>query len=106
MNQYYQWPFCRGETAMVYSMAAMDIGQSFQRMVDTIVRIVPKLIVFVVILVIGWIVAKIIERAVAAILERVHFNRVAERGMVGNALRRSDYDASRLIARLFFYAVL
>ena len=91
---------------MGYSLAAIDIGQSLQRMLDNIVRIVPKLIVFVVILIIGWIVAKLIERAVAAILERMHFNRVAERGVVGNALRRSDYDASRLIARLFFYAVL
>jgi len=91
---------------MGYSLAAINIGQSLQRMLDNIVRIVPKLIVFVVILIIGWIVAKVIERAVAAILERMHFNRVAERGVVGNALRRSDYDASRLIARLFFYAVL
>jgi Conserved TM helix len=91
---------------MGYSLAAINIGQSLQRMLDNVVRIVPKLIVFVVILIIGWIVAKIIERAVAAILERVHFNRVAERGVVGNALRRSDYDASRLLARLFFYAIL
>src|SRR4051812_14446603 len=91
---------------MGYSMVAIDVGQSFQRVLDTVVRIVPKLVVFVIILIIGWIVAKIIERAVAMILDRLHFNRVAERGMVGNALRRSDYDASRLIARLFFYAVL
>jgi hypothetical protein len=91
---------------MGYSLAAINIGQSLQRMLDNIVRIVPKLVVFVVILIIGWIVAKVIERVVAAILERMHFNRVAERGVVGNALRRSDYDASRLIARLFFYAIL
>jgi hypothetical protein len=91
---------------MGYSMAAIDIGQSLQRIVDNIVRIVPKLIVFVIILIIGWIVAKVIERAVAAILDRLNFNRVAERGVVGDALRRSDYDPSRLIARLFFYAVL
>jgi Conserved TM helix len=91
---------------MGYSMVAIDVGQSFQRVLDTVVRIVPKLVVFVIILIIGWIVAKIIERAVAMILDRLHFNRVAERGMVGNALRRSDYDAGRLIARLFFYAVL
>jgi Conserved TM helix len=91
---------------MGYSLAAIDVGHSLQRMLDNVVRIVPKLIVFVIILIIGWIVAKIIERAVAAILERTHFNRVAQRGVVGEALARSDYDAARLIARLFFYAVL
>src|SRR3569833_3003167 len=91
---------------MGYSLAAIDIGQSLQRMLDNVVRIVPKLIVFVIILIVGWIVAKLIERAVAAILERMHFNRLAERGVVGRSLERSDYDASRLLARLFFYAVL
>lgn len=91
---------------MGYTLAAIDIGQSLQRMLDNVIRIVPKLIVFVVILVIGYIIAKLIERAVAMILHRLHFDRVADRGVVGNALRRSEYDASRLIARLFFYAVL
>lgn len=91
---------------MRYSMAAINIGQSLQHLLDTVVRIVPKLVVFVVILVIGYIVAKLIERAVAAILERAHFNRVAERGVVGRAMERSNYDASRLLARLVFYAIL
>ncbi len=91
---------------MGYTLAAIDIGQSLQRMLDNVIRIVPKLLVFVVILIIGWIIAKVIERAVTMILHRVHFDRVAERGVVGDALRRSDYDASRLIARLFFYAIL
>ncbi len=91
---------------MGYTLAAIDIGQSLHRMLDSVIRIVPKLLVFVVILIIGWIIAKVIERAVAMILHRVHFDRVAERGVVGRSLRRSDYDASRLIARLFFYAIV
>jgi Mechanosensitive ion channel, conserved TM helix len=91
---------------MGYSLAATNVGQSLSRMLDTVLRIVPKLVVFVIILIIGWIIAKIIERAVSAILERTHFNRVAQRGVVGEALARSDYDAARLIGRLFFYAIV
>jgi Conserved TM helix len=91
---------------MGYSLAAINIGQSLQHLIDAVVRIVPRLVVFVIILIIGWIVAKIIERAATMILERTHFNRLAERGFVGDALRRSRYDASRLIARLLFYAVM
>lgn len=91
---------------MGYAMATINVGGTFQHLIDIIVRIVPRIIVFVIILFIGWIVAKLIERAAAFILNRLHFNRVAERGVVGTALRRSDYDASHLIARLFFYAVL
>lgn len=81
-------------------------GQNLQRLLDQVVRIVPRLVVFVIILVVGWIIAKLIERAATLILHRLHFDRVAERGVVGDALRRSEYDASRLVARLFFYAVM
>jgi Conserved TM helix len=91
---------------MGYTLAAIDVGQSLQRMLDNVIRILPKLVVFVVILVIGYIVAKVIERVVTMVLHRVRFDRVAERGVVGRALERSDYDASRFIARLFFYAIL
>jgi hypothetical protein len=91
---------------MGFTMAAIDVGQTFQRLLDTLGRIVPRIIVFVIILIIGWLVARIIQRATTMILGRLHFNRVAERGMVGDALRRSDYDASRLVARLLFYAVM
>lgn len=91
---------------MGYTLAAIDVGQSLQRMLDNVIRILPKLFAFVVIIIIGYIVAKIIERVVALILHRLHFDRVAERGVVGRALERSEYDASRFIARLFFYAIL
>jgi hypothetical protein len=90
------------ETALIQA----EVGQSLQRMLDTVMRIIPKLVVFVVILIIGWIIAKLIERVAALILHRLHFDRIADRGVVGDALRRSDYDASRLIARLLFYAVM
>lgn len=91
---------------MGYAMAAVDVGGSVQHLLDTVVRIVPKIVVFVIILIIGWIVAKVIERAVAIILERAHFNRFAQRGVVGDALARSRYDASRFIARVIFYVIM
>ncbi|MGI8335900.1 mechanosensitive ion channel family protein [Actinomadura scrupuli] len=91
---------------MRYTLAAIDIGQYLSRILDSIIRIAPRVLFFIVILVIGWVIARIIDRAVAAILHRVHFDRVAGRGVVGDALRRSDYDASRLIARIAYYVVL
>src|SRR5689334_8901648 len=98
--------FCRGAAAMEKMLVAAGVGQGPQRILDNVLRIVPKLVVFVIILIIGWFIAKLIERVVALILHRLHFDRVAERGVVGDTLRRSDYDASRLIGRLFFYAIM
>jgi hypothetical protein len=67
---------------------------------------IPKLIGFLVVLVIGWIVAKAIEGAVRGILHRTGFNRLVERGGIKQALSRSKYDASELLARIAYYATM
>lgn len=66
----------------------------------------PKLIAFLVILIIGWIIAKLIAKAVDKILERVGFDRAVERGGVRKALARSDYDASTIASKIVYYALL
>jgi hypothetical protein len=72
----------------------------------TVVRFVPKFVAFLVILVIGWIVARLLLKGVDAVLERVGFDRWVERGGIKTALARSRYDASDIVARLVYYAVL
>ncbi len=66
----------------------------------------PKLLVFILILVIGVIVAKLIAKAVDKILERVGFDRAVERGGIRRALRNSNYDASTIVSKLVYYALL
>ncbi|HEX5017931.1 MAG TPA: hypothetical protein VFX15_10155, partial [Actinomycetes bacterium] len=66
----------------------------------------PKLAAFLVILIIGWFVAKALAKATDLILERVGFDRAVERGGVAKALEHSRYDASDIAAKLVFYAVL
>jgi Conserved TM helix len=86
--------------------AAINIGASIESMLTSVAKIVPKLAAFIVILVIGWIIAVLIQRLAMLVLHRLHFERVASRGMVGEGLRRGGYDASRLLAKLFFWAVI
>lgn len=71
-----------------------------------VARFVPQLLLFLVILLIGWLIAKGLRKATNAILERVGFDRAVERGGVGRMLARSKYDASDLIATVVYYAVL
>jgi mechanosensitive ion channel-like protein len=71
-----------------------------------VVAIAPKLALFIVILVIGWIVAKLIGKAVDKILERVGFDRAVERGGIRKALEGSRYDASTIVGKVVFYALL
>ena len=71
-----------------------------------IATFVPRLLLFLVILVIGIIVAKVLAKAVDAILERVGFDRALERGGIAKALEKSTYDASDVLAKIVYYAVL
>lgn len=67
---------------------------------------VPKIVMFLLILVIGWIVAKVLGKAADKILERVGFDRAVERGGVKRALAKSQYDASSIVGRLVYYTVI
>ncbi|MFM6852230.1 MAG: mechanosensitive ion channel family protein [Terrabacter sp.] len=67
---------------------------------------VPKFIAFLLILLIGWFIAKAIGKVVDKILERVGFDRAVERGGIKKALERSQYDASTIVGKLIYYALL
>lgn len=72
----------------------------------TVVRFVPQLVLFLVILVIGWIVAKLLRKLVATLLVKVGFDRAVERGGMGSKMRDSKYRASDVAALVVYYAVL
>ncbi|MGI8993193.1 MAG: mechanosensitive ion channel family protein [Nocardioidaceae bacterium] len=71
----------------------------------TVANFVPKLLMFLVILIIGWLIAKALAKAANAILERVGFDRAVERGGVKKALEKSRYDASDIVGKLIYYAL-
>ena len=79
---------------------------ALENALTNVVAFVPKLVLFLVILIIGIVVAKVLAKAVDAVLERVGFDRAIERGGVGRALEKSKYDASDILAKLVYYAVL
>jgi hypothetical protein len=67
---------------------------------------VPKLAAFLVIMLIGWLIAKALAKAVGKVLGRVGFDRVVERGGINRMMSRSNFDASDIIAKLVYYAIL
>ena len=75
-------------------------------MLRSILLFLPKALAFIVILLIGWLIAKAVRKLVDKILERVGFDRLVERGGVKTALAHSKYDASDIIAKLVYYAIL
>ena len=87
-------------------LAQTSIGDQFTEMFGDVVAFLPKLLAFLAILIIGYFVARALERLVNAVLERVGFDRAVERGGVKRVFDRSQYDASDLLAKIVFYAVM
>ncbi|MDZ5447828.1 hypothetical protein U2F26_34880 [Micromonospora sp. 4G57] len=84
----------------------VNIGSALVDLWRAVLLFVPKAVAFIVILVIGWLVARAVLKIVDKVLERVGFDRAVERGGVKRALERTKYDASDILARLAYYAVL
>lgn len=71
----------------------------------TVMTFLPKLLGFLLILVVGYFVAKVIAKLVDKGLEKAGFDRAVERGGVKKALSASSYDASDIVAKLVFFAI-
>src|SRR5690242_349429 len=87
-------------------VAAIDWQGGLTNAWNAVANFIPKLIACLLILVIGYFVAKAIEKILDRILERVGFDRLVERGGVQRALASSQYDASSILGRIVFYAVM
>lgn len=83
-----------------------SIQSGFGQAVALVIRWVPLFLAFLVILVVGYFVAKLIAKAVDKILERVGFDRLVERGGMKKALSRSRFDASDILAKLVYYTIM
>ena len=92
------------------ALAAMDFAQDFGDGIsnawNSIATFVPKFIGFLVVLLIGWIIAKAVAKIVDKVLERVGFDRVVERGGIKRMMAKSKYDASDILSKLIYYAIL
>ena len=71
----------------------------------SIATFLPKLVGFLLILIIGYFIAKAIAKLVDGVLERIGFDRMVERGGIGGALESSRFDASDILGKIAFYVL-
>ncbi len=82
------------------------MSDSLKAGLTSVLLFVPKLLAFLAILIIGILIAKAISKAVGQILERVGFDKVVERGGIKKALAKSEYDASNIVGKIIYYALV
>ncbi len=83
---------------------AVDVGYSFTGLLGNVLTVAIKVVIFLAIVALGWLVAKWIRRALTAVLHRVGFDRAVERGGLRRMLGR--YSASDVTAQLAMYAFM
>jgi Conserved TM helix len=88
--------------------AAVEISESVQQGLDDLIGFLPRLIGFLLILLVGYLIAKALQKVITMGLEKVGTDRAVMSGASGTYVERVMPDASpsRLIGRVVFWFVL
>jgi Conserved TM helix len=92
---------------MPSSFAAIDIGDAVQTGLDSFFGFLPKLLGFLVVLFIGWIIARVVKTAVSKLLEKVGTDRALHSGTTGRYVDRvaPNTSPSNLVGTLAFWFI-
>jgi hypothetical protein len=85
---------------------AVDFQGGIENAWSNVAAFVPKFAAALLILLVGYFVAKLISRILDRVLERVGFDRVVERGGLRQALARSKYDPSDILAKIVYWTIM
>jgi len=83
-----------------------DLSRGLSDMWRSVLLFVPAALAFIAILVIGYFLARLVRTVVAKGLRRVGFDKAVEGGAIGRAVAAGKIDASDLLAKIAFYAVM
>ena len=92
----------------MHVIAAVNVGDSLQQAFDSFFGFLPNLLGFLVILVIGYIVARVVKGILTKVLEKVGLDRALHSGQTGQYVEKVSPNASpsRLVGAIAFWFVL
>ena len=85
---------------------AVDFQAGISDAWSNVITFIPKLAAALLVLLVGYLVARVVAGVLNKVLERVGFDRAVERGGIKQALARSKYDPSDIIAKVVFWLIL
>src|SRR5919109_1288685 len=85
--------------------AAVDVGASLQRGLDNLIGFLPNLIGFLIILAIGYVIARVVKAVVTKLLEKIGTDRAIHAGPTGEYVNRvaPDFKPSPVIGTIAFW---
>ena len=90
---------------MGLSFAAVDVGNSLQRGLDNLIGFLPNLIGFLIILAIGYVIARVVKSVVTKLLEKIGTDRAIHTGSTGEYVNRvaPGFKPSPVIGTITFW---
>jgi hypothetical protein len=85
---------------------SIDWGGIFGDNLRNVLNFVPKLLIFLVILFIGWLIAKALAKALAVVLTKVGFTQLLTKAGADQALASASIKPVDLVCKLVYYFVL
>ncbi|MDX3671800.1 hypothetical protein PV733_09790 [Streptomyces europaeiscabiei] len=85
---------------------SVDFTQGLNDAWSKVAQFVPQLLAFLVILVVGWFVSKLIARVLDRALRKVGSERLSERAGTSRLLQDSSYDLTGILRRIVYYALM
>lgn len=84
----------------------IDFDGIFTETIGDIADFVPKLVAFLLIVVIGMFIARFIRRGVGSLLKRIGFDSYIDRAGIGGPLERAGFaDSGRFVAQIVYYLI-
>jgi hypothetical protein len=85
--------------------AAVDVGNSIQQSLDAFFAFIPKLVGFLIVLAIGYIIARVVKGVVTKLLDKVGIDHALHSGSAGQYVNRvaPDVKPSSLVGSLAFW---
>lgn len=78
------------------------LGQAW----NLVATFVPKLVGFLIILLIGWLIAKAVSKAVGLVLGKLGFTRMVEKTGLTGMVKGANLDATTVLVKLVYYFIL
>ena len=88
-------------------MLAVEFTGPIEDAFSDLFSFVPKLVVLLLILVIGYFVARFIRRAIVTLLRKVRFDDYIDKAGIGGPLERAGFaDSGRFLAMIIYYLIM
>ncbi len=88
-------------------MLAVDWGQGIEDAWRDLTGFIPDLIAAIVVLLVGWFVARVIRKVVEKILQKINFDRYIDKSGLGAPIERAGWaDSGKLLALLIYYGLM